>query len=233
MFCHYCGILGHDLKHCAVHYDVEKKGGHIEYQYGEFLRAMRGRPRVLGSKATGPSFVSEEGTGCEAEKSDVQADQGGSLGKMEAHVLSLGNPRETDKGNAVIQGKGAELLHVDSLDINCHANVTVTKFALKETGPKIQHPNQLDTDFPEVKETGVINNDTGVDHVKPISLEDQIFKIESLTSTPDLIRPSNNKPKGTWTRINRMDFGLSGFTQSIALLGLGMRDTRETQGGVD
>ena len=31
MFCHYCGILGHDLKHCAVHYDVEKKGGHIEY----------------------------------------------------------------------------------------------------------------------------------------------------------------------------------------------------------
>ena len=31
IFCHYCGILGHDLKHCAAHYAVEKKGGRIEY----------------------------------------------------------------------------------------------------------------------------------------------------------------------------------------------------------
>ena len=27
IFCHYCGILGHDLKHCAAHYAVEKIGG--------------------------------------------------------------------------------------------------------------------------------------------------------------------------------------------------------------
>ena len=25
IFCHYCGILGHDLKHCVAHYAVEKK----------------------------------------------------------------------------------------------------------------------------------------------------------------------------------------------------------------
>ena len=31
IFCHYCGILGHDLKHCAAHYAVEKAGGRIEY----------------------------------------------------------------------------------------------------------------------------------------------------------------------------------------------------------
>ena len=29
-----------------------------------------------------------------------------------------------------------------------------------------------------------------------------------------------------------MEFGLSGFTKSIALLGLGKRDTHETQGGL-
>ena len=50
MFCHYCGTLGHDLKHCAVHYAMEKKGGHIEYQYRDFLRAMKSRPRVSGVK---------------------------------------------------------------------------------------------------------------------------------------------------------------------------------------
>ena len=97
------------------------------------------------------------------------------MGKMEAQVLNPGNPRETDKGNAVIQGKGVDFLHVDSLDSNCHANVTVTRFALEETGPKFQHPNQLDTGFPEVEETEVTINNAGVVHVKPISLEDQIF----------------------------------------------------------
>nr|POF21994.1 hypothetical protein CFP56_35535 [Quercus suber] len=42
--------LSHDLKHCAVHYAVEKKGGRIEYQYGDFLRAMEGRPRAPGGE---------------------------------------------------------------------------------------------------------------------------------------------------------------------------------------
>ena len=46
MFCHYCGILGHDLKHCVAHYAVEKNGGNIDYQYGDFLRATGGRARV-------------------------------------------------------------------------------------------------------------------------------------------------------------------------------------------
>ena len=38
------------------------------------------------------------------------------------------------------------------------------------------------------------------------------------------------KPKSTWTRMNRMDFGLSGLTKSITLPGLGKRDTREREG---
>ncbi|KAK7821724.1 hypothetical protein CFP56_037355 [Quercus suber] len=46
MFCHYCGILGHDLKYCAAHYAVEKNGGNIVYQYEDFLRAVGARARV-------------------------------------------------------------------------------------------------------------------------------------------------------------------------------------------
>lgn len=40
MFCHYCGMLGHDVKHCASHFAVVKNGGEVNYQYGDFLRAM-------------------------------------------------------------------------------------------------------------------------------------------------------------------------------------------------
>ena len=45
-----------------------------------------------------------------------------------------------------------------------------------------------------------------------------------------MIGPSNYKPKGTWTRINRMNFGLGGFTKAIVLPGLGKRDSREAHG---
>lgn len=35
IFCHFCGILGHDLRHCTSHYVVERHWGEIDYQYGE------------------------------------------------------------------------------------------------------------------------------------------------------------------------------------------------------
>ena len=52
IFCHYCGILGHDLKHCAAHYAAEKNGGIGEYQYGDFLRAIGGHARVSTTQFT-------------------------------------------------------------------------------------------------------------------------------------------------------------------------------------
>ena len=99
---------------------------------------MGGCPRAPGSTKASPNFVSEEGTSCEAEKRAVQAKQGGPVRTMEAHVSSHENPSVTDKDNAVIQGKRAELAHIDSSESNDHAHVTDTKFALKETEPKIQ-----------------------------------------------------------------------------------------------
>ena len=229
LFCHYCGILGHDLKHCAAHYAVEKAGGRIEYQYGDFLRAVRGRPRAQGSKAAGPTFVSEEGKGSEAEKRAVQAAQGGPVETMEAHDFSHENPSITDRVNAMIQGNRAELAHVDSSQSNTHAHVTDTNFALKETGPKIQQVNQLVSDFTEAKDTGETKIKTGGVHVKSISLEDQISEFGTLFSNPDQTGPMHLKPKNTWTRMNRMDFGLSGLTKSITLPGLGKSDGRERQ----
>ncbi|KAK7835681.1 uncharacterized protein CFP56_023287 [Quercus suber] len=46
LFYYYCGMLGHDVKNCAAHFAVTKNGGTAEYQYGDFLKAMGGRPRV-------------------------------------------------------------------------------------------------------------------------------------------------------------------------------------------
>lgn len=46
MFCHCCGLLGHDFRHCASHFAEEKKGGDDEYQYGDWLKALGCHPRA-------------------------------------------------------------------------------------------------------------------------------------------------------------------------------------------
>ena len=76
MFSHFCGILGHDLKHCATHFAAEKQGRRVEYQYGYFLKATGSRPRASTSKNTNPMPNTEEGNGSAAKQSLGQAKQG-------------------------------------------------------------------------------------------------------------------------------------------------------------
>ena len=45
LFCHFCGKLGHDVKNCVEHFAATKNGGTIDYQYGNFLKALGGRAR--------------------------------------------------------------------------------------------------------------------------------------------------------------------------------------------
>ena len=39
LFCHYCGLLGHDTKHCASYYAASKNEGEVECPYGDWLKA--------------------------------------------------------------------------------------------------------------------------------------------------------------------------------------------------
>nr|POF27196.1 hypothetical protein CFP56_08566 [Quercus suber] len=84
-------VGGHDLKHCATHYAVQKNGGNLEYQYGDFLT----------SQYTSNKSNSEEGEG------------NGPMKLLDLMVHSLrktatvreqdpGNPREEDKDDAMI-----------------------------------------------------------------------------------------------------------------------------------
>ena len=66
--------------------------------------------------------------------------------------------------------------------------------------------------------------------MKSTAIEDQITEPGIILSNLDQTGPMQFKPKITWTRMNRMDFGLSGLTKSITLPGLGKRDAREREG---
>lgn len=41
MFSHFCGLLGHDLRHCATHFALTKNGGEVVCQYGGLVERDR------------------------------------------------------------------------------------------------------------------------------------------------------------------------------------------------
>ena len=55
LFCHYCGLLRHDVKHCASHFAIIQNGGEVDYQYGDSLRAIRGCPCSFSPRNTNES----------------------------------------------------------------------------------------------------------------------------------------------------------------------------------
>nr|XP_023912638.1 uncharacterized protein LOC112024227 [Quercus suber] len=73
MFCHFCGILGHDLKNCASHFTAEKQGRRVEYQYREFLKANGSRPRASTTKPVFSMSCAEGGNGSIAKQKSDQA----------------------------------------------------------------------------------------------------------------------------------------------------------------
>ena len=50
LFCHYCGMLGHDVKHCVSHFATIQNGGEVDYQYRDSLRDIGRRPRSFSPR---------------------------------------------------------------------------------------------------------------------------------------------------------------------------------------
>ena len=40
LFCHFCGLLGHELRHFACHYAASKNSGEVVCQYGDWMKAI-------------------------------------------------------------------------------------------------------------------------------------------------------------------------------------------------
>ena len=60
MFCHYCSLLGHDLKHCASYFASTKNKGEVSCQYGDWLKAIGGQNRSPSRKNSAREEVGGE-----------------------------------------------------------------------------------------------------------------------------------------------------------------------------
>ena len=72
LFCHFCGMLGHDVKHCASHFALTQNGGEVEFQYGESLHAMGGSPRSFSPRKPSASADAARSNNSESHHVTVQ-----------------------------------------------------------------------------------------------------------------------------------------------------------------
>ena len=159
IFCHYCGILGHDFKNCAAHYAVEKNGGVEEYQYGEFLRAIGGHSRGMASQSTGAKSSSTEGASRDFMRLSELSGQG--MRRVTAtQVTGLGNPNGIDKENSKNLG------HVATISVHeeaGHANVMEVDSRHDWVSPIVLPPVQnIDDSHTSFEKDLVVSNLEGV-----------------------------------------------------------------------
>ena len=211
LFCHFCGLMGHDLKHCADHFARGKNGGEVVYQYGEWLKAAGGRarsPQRTGSvKNHQPNHDSStepltENRGSPvrrvaAEEAAVSSDTAGTLNVNGKDENSEIFPDITDVAH-VTDGTSKE-----TLEPLLSGTMTKELILNKESSFPIKMPQQVKVNGP-----GLI-----VEHVEG----------------KDACGPQGVKMKPTWTRIARMECGPSSGKKEYRPNTLGKRGVQEAE----
>ena len=220
LFCHYCGMLGHDVKICVEHFAVTKSGGTMDYQYGDFLKAMGGRPRVeLFVGKQGGSEYSSNGGG-ENSIAGFYRFEGGLirskawLQQNRAVTSEDGqcrNPSNDEEGQSIFSGTTPQVQERDREDL-AHANYVVSCIA--DVHKSVSDLKEILVQK-EYRLPSGLDGKASVSHVMGLSGSVAIKEVSTA-------RLNAIKPKSSWTRFNRMDFGLGGL-QKVLLPSIGKR----------
>uniref|UniRef100_A0A7N2MAT8 DUF4283 domain-containing protein n=1 Tax=Quercus lobata TaxID=97700 RepID=A0A7N2MAT8_QUELO len=116
MFCHWCGLMGHDLKHCALHFAALKNGGSVTCQYGEWLKSTGGRPRSPSRKDTTHKNTTQGNEEADQRRNNT------SEGREAAEDDNRGsiNPRDSDnseKGKSMESGSSSDFTEQSITDM--------------------------------------------------------------------------------------------------------------------
>nr|POF22029.1 hypothetical protein CFP56_74765 [Quercus suber] len=210
-------MLGHDVKNCAEHFSATKIGGIVEYQYGDFLKAVGGRVR-------GGSFERKAG-GVEYGPEGGGATSGADSYRSKRDLIRCGAPLQLCRDVAVA-------------DVLCRnpRNDDEEKSGFSGIKPHVQehdhaHANYVESSTVDVYKAGTELKENLVQVVDGLhsGLEDKAGEssVMGLSGTEVILEkqtdgPNVVKPKSSWTRFNRMDFGLGGL-QKVLLPSNGKR----------
>ena len=205
MFCHFCGILGHDLNHCVRHFAVGKSDGEVDYHYGDWLRASSGRQRSPACDRIASSKQQQwrsENQGMAGDPHDVQ-------GEIIGINLDSQQPKPI---NEVIEqnqeGRSIVVKEVDILNSTCDIPVEVH-------GTKIGNGDIVESTLTSDTTKDVMAPDFVEDFARSLEEKSEKVNLACNMQGGDVNGPIVSKPKSTWTRIVRMDFGLGNTLKAV------------------
>ena len=186
LFCYYCGVLGHDLRHCLEHYAASKKTKPVKYQYEDWLKADNGRSR------SPPRRDKDDTRGVESMGStDVWATEGNEMHGTTATAAAARDPNSSDSRIAQ-NGKHG-----------CGGNTI--EFQEKISEDNVSLYSNVDKLVPSFVPGG---------ELKP-KLNNEATGVNTTNSVLGHLESKPSKPKATWTRLNRMEVGPPISTSSI------------------
>ena len=196
ILCHFCGLLGHDLHHCARHFSATRNGDEVELQYGDWLKATGGRyrsPPKRKPEGSSEPNSGEENRGVDGEGQTPLVQTGiaavtGSKGRNPTAKEGVDNGNSENRGDDALQNP--IITAGDKLD--------------KESGEE----NGIDEDH-----ANVIAN---LNAMLEAQQQDQI-NVAMQTG------PLNQKAKPTWVRLRRMECGPKETEGSEQMQSLGKR----------
>ena len=100
MFCHYCGLLGHDVCHCAGFFAASKNRGVVDCQYGEWLKSM-------GARSWSPP---KDGQGQSTHRAEVVEEMPSQDRKQQNMAAATVNVTTDKNGNDLHNKDGGEIL---------------------------------------------------------------------------------------------------------------------------
>ena len=223
IFCFFCGLLGHDVRHCANHFAVEKNGGEVDYQYGEWLKAFGGRSRS-------PPRSTPRGGGAENDQSSDTWEIRRPMSQGVDKPQHMDNPKVYAE-NMDTQGKGVQQSVAKNIGVIEGENIdkpvpfVVEKIKVNSNVDQMVRQDKFSVDEPSKLEPisdfeqsmgadeGEINDTSTPIFVENIKVNSKARLVDT-ESNLSVTGPSELKPaklKSTWTRIMRMDYGLVRF----------------------
>ncbi|KAK7848971.1 mitochondrial import receptor subunit tom9-2 [Quercus suber] len=127
IFCHYCGILGHDVRHCAGYFAASKNGGSVKCQYGDWLKLGGTRSWSPPKHGKSQSPVGEEeGKVKQGERSkqqpgmtDIGAKENPTVQETCNNDKSVESATVTELTKVNAENKGVKMGVTEVLGINC------------------------------------------------------------------------------------------------------------------
>lgn len=204
LFCHFCGLLGHDLKHCAEYYARSKNGSEVLCQYGEWMKSAGSRSRSLVRMGSNK----HSGDRTEGRAGEVNLKQAAAVEEK-----NQSNPTVTNGygfGKGVNSGNSPDFVEKDSVTEGiimegCGPSISVTE-AEKLNSSK-----------------GSLSNELALNQVDGLTNGSDDSQVASNMQNGLQV----SKPKPTWTRLVRMECGPSMVKQVTSKPLLGKKGVQE------